>query len=75
MWKLKFSEGKDDEWVRSVNNHIGRQFWEFDPHLGSKQERAQVEEARKEFNENRCKIKNSSDLLMRLQVHIIQLFN
>lgn len=73
MWKLKVSESKEDEVVRSVNNHIGRQFWEFDPNLGSKQEQAQVEEARKQFKENRFKTKHSSDLLMRLQVHLVQL--
>ncbi|XP_061362058.1 cycloartenol synthase 2-like [Gastrolobium bilobum] len=67
MWKLKLSESKEDEWVSSVNNHIGRQFWEFDPHLGTEEERAQVEQVRKEFNKNRFKFKHSSDLLMRLQ--------
>lgn len=67
MWKLKLSENKEDEWVKSMNNHIGRQFWEFDPHLGTSEERAQVEQVRKEFNKNRFKSKHSSDLLMRLQ--------
>jgi len=71
MWKLKFSENKDgnQELVRSVNKNIGRQFWEYDPHLGTEQERAQVEQARKQFHDNRFKTKNSSDLLMRLQVN------
>ncbi|KAL5178492.1 Cycloartenol synthase [Glycine soja] len=68
MWKLKFSKSNEDEWImQSVNNHIGRQFWEFDPHLGTKEERAQVEQVHKEFNKNRFKYKHSSDLLMRLQ--------
>jgi len=69
MWKLKVSEKKEKEMVRSVNNHVGRQFWEFDPLLGSKEERAEVERVREEFNKNRFKYKHSSDLLMRLQVH------
>lgn len=71
MWKLKFSKNKDgtEELVRSVNKNIGRQFWEYDPNLGTEQERAQVEQARKQFHENRFKTKNSSDLLMRLQVN------
>ncbi|XP_039684171.1 cycloartenol synthase isoform X2 [Medicago truncatula] len=68
MWKLKFSSKGEDELIRSVNKHIGRQFWEFDPHLGTEQERAQVEQARKQFNQNRFNNKNSSDLLMRLQL-------
>lgn len=71
MWKLKISESIEDELIRSVNNHVGRQFWEFDPDLGTEQERAQVEQARKEFHQNRFKTKNSSDILMRLQVHTI----
>ncbi|BAU03011.1 hypothetical protein VIGAN_11261400 [Vigna angularis var. angularis] len=66
MWKLKVSEKKDER-VRSVNNHMGRQFWEFDQDLGSKEERAEVEQVRQEFNKNRFKYKHSSDLLMRLQ--------
>jgi len=71
MWKLKFSENKDgtQEMVRSVNKNIGRQFWEYDPNLGTEQERARVEQARKHFHDNRFKTKNSSDLLMRLQVN------
>lgn len=60
--------------MQSVNNHIGRQFWEFDPHLGTKEERAQVEQVHKEFNKNRFKYKHSSDLLMRLQVLFIYVF-
>ncbi|KAL2321403.1 hypothetical protein Fmac_030372 [Flemingia macrophylla] len=68
MWKLKLSGSKEDEWVRSsMNNHIGRQFWEFDPHLGNQQDRSQINQVRQEFNRNRFKYKHSSDLLMRLQ--------
>ncbi|KAA8535868.1 hypothetical protein F0562_030812 [Nyssa sinensis] len=66
MWKLKISEG-DDQWLKSVNNHTGRQFWEFDPNLGTPEERAQIEKVRDEFRMNRFQVKHSSDLLMRLQ--------
>ncbi|KAF8400155.1 hypothetical protein HHK36_013451 [Tetracentron sinense] len=66
MWKLKLSEG-DSRWLRSVNNHIGRQFWEYDPHHGTPEERAEVEKARNEFQKNRFQAKHSSDLLMRQQ--------
>ncbi|KAK2986335.1 hypothetical protein RJ640_029450, partial [Escallonia rubra] len=66
MWKLKLSEA-DDEWIKSANNHVGRQFWEFDPNLGRMEERAKVDKARQEFHENRHNVKHSSDLLMRLQ--------
>ncbi|KAF2578016.1 hypothetical protein F2Q68_00003568 [Brassica cretica] len=66
MWKLKIAEG-GSPWLRTTNNHVGRQFWEFDPNLGTPEELAAVEEARKSFRENRFAKKHSSDLLMRLQ--------
>ncbi|KAG4957578.1 hypothetical protein JHK85_043958 [Glycine max] len=75
MWKLKLSESKEDECVRSVNNHIGRHFWEFDPDLGTEEERAEVERVRKEYNKNRFKYKHSSDLLMRLQMKLSKMEN
>lgn len=73
MWRLKISEVNENEneeegWVKSVNNHIGRQYWEFDPNIGTPQERAQVDMARHEFHKNRFQAKQSSDLLLRLQV-------
>ncbi|XVF47215.1 hypothetical protein PTKIN_Ptkin03bG0091400 [Pterospermum kingtungense] len=64
MWKLKLSQGNEP----SVNNHIGRQYWEFDPNLGTPDERAQVEKARTQFTDNRFRTKQSSDLLMRIQL-------
>ncbi|XVE98877.1 hypothetical protein REPUB_Repub03eG0147000 [Reevesia pubescens] len=66
MWKLKVSEG-NEPWLKSVNNHIGRQYWEFDPNLGTLEERAQVERAQNDFTNNRFQTKQSSDLLMRFQ--------
>ncbi|KAL5542923.1 hypothetical protein UlMin_010633 [Ulmus minor] len=68
MWRLKVSEGSSDPWVKSVNNHIGRQYWEFDPNHGTPQERAQVEKLRQHFQTNRFRAKHSSDLLMRLEI-------
>ncbi|PSS20729.1 Cycloartenol synthase [Actinidia chinensis var. chinensis] len=66
MWKLVVSQG-NDPWLKSTNNHMGREFWEFDPNLGTSVERAQVEQIRDEFHSNRFQRKHSSDLLMRLQ--------
>lgn len=77
MWKLVISpQGNDSSalssllplLLKSTNNHTGRQFWEYDPNLGTPSERAQVEEIRRQFHENRFQVKHSSDLLMRLQV-------
>ncbi|KAK4854634.1 hypothetical protein QYF36_027000 [Acer negundo] len=72
MWKLKI--GEDGAWLSSVNDHIGRQHWEFDPHAGTPQELALVETLRSHFNHNRFQLKQSSDLLMRMQVSAILIF-
>ncbi|RYR29507.1 hypothetical protein Ahy_B01g053912 [Arachis hypogaea] len=66
MWKLKIAE--DGEYLISGNNFIGREHWEFDPNAGTEEERAEVERLRQKFTNNRFSIKQSSDLLMRLQV-------
>ncbi|KAF3592646.1 hypothetical protein DY000_02022862, partial [Brassica cretica] len=66
MWKLKIGDG-DSPWLRSTNNHVGRQTWEFNPLLGTPEELAAIEEARNSFTQNRFSNKHSSDLLMRLQ--------
>ncbi|QHO42794.1 Cycloartenol synthase [Arachis hypogaea] len=68
MWKLKVSERKEEkEWVRSMNKHLGRQFWEFDPHLGTHQHHLQLQQLRQHFTDNRFQSNHSSDLLMRFQ--------
>lgn len=67
MWKLKIAEGKDPL-LDSLNNFIGRQHWEFDPEAGTPEERAEVEKAREDFKRNRFKIRQSSDLLLRMEL-------
>ncbi|KAK7379932.1 hypothetical protein VNO78_32189 [Psophocarpus tetragonolobus] len=66
MWKLKFAEG-GSPWLRTLNSHVGRQVWEFDPKLGSPQDLLDIEKSRQNFHDNRFTHKHSSDLLMRLQ--------
>ncbi|KAM1513985.1 hypothetical protein FF1_025506 [Malus domestica] len=54
MWKLKVGaetvggEG-GGQWLKSVNNHLGRQVWEFHPETGTPEELHQIEDARKAF--------------------------
>ncbi|KAJ8641070.1 hypothetical protein MRB53_017764 [Persea americana] len=66
MWKLKIAEG-GSPWLRSLNNHVGRQVWEFEPELGTAEELLEIERAREGFQELRFQKKHSSDLLMRMQ--------
>ncbi|KAK8936182.1 Cycloartenol synthase [Platanthera zijinensis] len=67
MWKLKIAGGEENPWLRTTNNHVGRQVWEFDPELGTPEEIAEVERAREEFRKNRFHMKNSRDSLMKMQ--------
>lgn len=70
MWRLKVAEGGNDlAYISSTNEFLGRQIWEFDPEAGTPEERAQVEEARSNFFNNRLRIKPNSDLLWQLQVY------
>ncbi|TKY44490.1 Cycloartenol synthase [Spatholobus suberectus] len=66
MWKLKIAEG-GSPWLRTLNNHVGRQVWEFDSKLGSPQDLLEIEKARQNFHDNRFTHKHSADLLMRMQ--------
>ncbi|XP_050231162.1 lupeol synthase-like [Mercurialis annua] len=68
MWKLKISEGGNDPYIYSINNFLGRQTWEFDPHAGTPQELQQVEEARSNYWDNRFQVKPCSDLLSQFQI-------
>lgn len=70
MWRLKIAEGGSDPYLYSTNNYVGRQTWEFDPEHGTPEERAQVEEARNHFWDNRYQVKPSGDLLWRMQVYM-----
>ncbi|KAK8581347.1 hypothetical protein V6N13_144376 [Hibiscus sabdariffa] len=72
MWRLKIAKesvGDCDSggWLRSLNDHVGRQVWEFCPESGTQEELSKVEMARQSFRDNRFQKKHSSDLLMRIQ--------
>eukprot|EP00258_Populus_trichocarpa_P032822 XP_024448841.1 cycloartenol synthase-like [Populus trichocarpa] len=64
MWRLKIAAG-GNPWLRTTNNHIGRQVWEFDPTLTLSPR--EIENARRNFTENRFLFKHSADLIMRMQ--------
>lgn len=70
-WKLKIAKGASTPGLRTLNNHSGRQIWEFDPNLGSPEELAEIEKVRGSFHDNRFDKKQSSDLLMRIQVSLL----
>ncbi|KAL3371286.1 hypothetical protein AABB24_008027 [Solanum stoloniferum] len=67
MWKLKVAEG-GSPWLRTTNNHVGREVWEFEPDLGSPEDRAEIEKFREHFTKHRLEQKHSADLLMRYQL-------
>jgi hypothetical protein len=71
MWRLKIGEGRDDPYLFSTNNFVGRQTWEFDPEAGTPEERAEVEEARQNFTKNRRQVRANADLLWRMQVRTL----
>lgn len=52
----------------SLNNHVGRHVWEFDPKAGSDEERLAVEKARVYFERHRFTNQHSSDELLRVQM-------
>ncbi|XP_047329689.1 cycloartenol Synthase-like [Impatiens glandulifera] len=66
MWKLRIAEG-DNPWLRTTNDHVGRQVWEFDSKHGSPEQLQEIEKARENFRNNRFTQKHSADLLMRAQ--------
>jgi beta-amyrin synthase len=68
MWRLKIAKGGEDPYIYSRNNFVGRQIWKFDPEAGSPHERAEVEQARLNFYNNRYQVKPRADLLWRMQV-------
>ncbi|CAH8267145.1 unnamed protein product [Arabidopsis lyrata] len=68
MWKLRIgAKAGDDPHLCTTNNYLGRQIWEFDTHAGSPEELFEVEQARRNFSNNRSQYKASADLLWRMQ--------
>ncbi|CAH8263274.1 unnamed protein product [Arabidopsis lyrata] len=64
MWRLRIgAEAGQDPHFFSTNNYLGRQIWEFHAKAGSVEELSKVEEARRNFANNRSSFKASADLL------------
>lgn len=70
MWRLRIGQGdKDDPYLFSTNNFVGRQIWEFDEnYVATPEELEQVKQARCFFFNNRHKQKPCGDYLWRFQV-------
>ena len=69
MWRLKIGEGANYPYLFSTNNFVGRQTWEFDPSYGTEEAAIEeVEEARRNFFNNRFQVKACRDHIWRLQV-------
>ncbi|CAE6005105.1 unnamed protein product [Arabidopsis arenosa] len=61
MWRLRIgAEAGQDPHLFSTNNYLGRQIWEFDANAGSVEELAEVEEARRNFTNDRSSFKASA---------------
>nr|A0A125SXN2.1 RecName: Full=Alpha-onocerin synthase LCD [Lycopodium clavatum]BAU46472.1 onocerin synthase [Lycopodium clavatum] len=70
MWRLRTGSStvdKADSWLSSLNNHLGRQIWCYDPEAGTPQEREAVEAECARFTANRHQQRQSADTLLRLQ--------
>ncbi|CAL9233698.1 unnamed protein product, partial [Arabidopsis halleri] len=63
-WRLRIgAEAGQYPHFFSTNNYLGRQIWEFHANAGSVEELAKVEEARRNFANNRSSFKASAELL------------
>ena len=71
MWRLvSQSDSGRHPHLRSLNEHTGRQTWEWDPDAGTQEERDNVEQLRAAFSASKDTQKHSSDELLRLQVFL-----
>lgn len=69
MWRFTTAWDSDGHpLLRSLNGHVGRQVWVWDPEAGTPEERARVERLRRDFAANRHTQKHSADELLRCGV-------
>ncbi|XP_010533174.1 PREDICTED: seco-amyrin synthase-like [Tarenaya hassleriana] len=68
MWRLRIGKGRDEgPYLFSTNGYVGRQVWEFDRDAGTAEELEEADRARRNFHDNRTRVKASADLLWRMQ--------
>ncbi|KAL4585020.1 hypothetical protein LXL04_009633 [Taraxacum kok-saghyz] len=69
MWRLRIGQGnKDDPYLFSTNNFVGRQIWEYDENYkATPEELEEVKQARSSFWNNRHKQRPCDDRLWRFQ--------
>lgn len=66
MWRFTTAWDSDGHpHLRSLNGHVGRQVWVWDPAAGTPEERARAEALRAQFAANRLRQKHSADELLR----------
>eukprot|EP00210_Caulerpa_lentillifera_P005704 g5455.t1 len=68
MWKFVSSGSSgDNPMLETLNQFIGRQYWEFDPDSGTAEDHAEIERLRSEFTKHRFEKHDADDALLRYQ--------
>ncbi|KDD76456.1 hypothetical protein H632_c219p0 [Helicosporidium sp. ATCC 50920] len=74
MWRFKSAtnvdtHGRPNPYLETLNEHVGRQTWVWEPSAGTTEERKNVDKMRAEYTKNRYAQKHCSDVLFRSQMY------